>query len=129
MWRYASPAIVLAFMVGCSFLVDTSDRAQCSLTADCQSNPALANRVCRAGFCELDPQPVSNEGGQGCTTTQICTQQEGGKSICKQAGGACVQLAIPGCTEITPGWDQPNPIFVGTILPLTLIQPTKMAPP
>lgn len=125
--RHLSTALVTLFVAGCSFLVDTSDRAQCSITADCQANAAFANRVCRAGFCEIDPRPVSNDGGQGCTTAQICTQQEGGKAICKQAGGACVQLAIDGCTEITPGWDDPNAIYVGTLFPLTLKQPTGAA--
>lgn len=126
--RYAASAVVAVILAGCSFLVDTADRVQCSVTADCQANVALSNRVCRAGFCELDPKPVSNDSGDACTTSAICTQVNGGKSICKQAGGACVQLAIEGCTAITPGWDDPNAIFVGTLLPLTLIQPTKKAP-
>lgn len=126
--RHVASAAFAIVLAGCSFLVDTTDRVQCSVTADCQANVALSNRVCRAGFCELDPKPVSNEGGEGCTTSAVCTQVNGGKSICKQAGGACVQLAIDGCTAITPGWDDPNPIFVGTLLPLTLIQPTKKAP-
>jgi hypothetical protein len=127
MRRSVSTALVVLCVGGCSFLVDTSDRAQCSVDADCAANAALAGRVCRGGFCALAPAPASNDGGEACTSTALCTQSHGTKSVCRQAGKPCVDLLVDGCIELTEGWDDPNAIIVGSLLPLTLVQPNGKA--
>lgn len=114
-------ASIACFVAGCSFLVDTSDRVQCSVTADCEASPALAGRVCRAGFCERDPQPVSGDAGEQCTSTAVCTQKNSGRaSVCKTAGQPCVVWQTEGCPSITGNWDDPNAIVIGSLLPLNI---------
>ncbi len=121
----ARAAVLAAALVaaGCSFLVNTADRVQCSTDADCDESPALSGRICDQGFCALRPQTVSDEAGASCTSTDVCTQANSGRaSVCKRAGSGCVPWQIDGCPAITGKWRDPNAIVVGSLLPLHLKQ-------
>lgn len=118
--RAAVLAVALV-AAGCSFLVNTADRVQCSTDADCNANPALSGRICDQGFCALRPATVSEDAGPTCTSTDVCTQGNSGRaSVCKRAGSACVDWQIDGCPTITGNWRDPNAIVVGSLLPLHL---------
>lgn len=129
-----SAFVVAALAAGCSLIVNTSDRAQCQTTADCDANPALRNRVCQQGFCALkqpEQGPTENDAGPTCVSTELCTQANSGRaSICKRAGVTpCTPLVIDGdCPTITGKWKDPNAIIVGSLLPLTIKLPNKTSP-
>jgi ABC-type branched-subunit amino acid transport system substrate-binding protein len=114
---------------GCSLLLNTADRTQCQTNADCDGNSALRGRVCSSGFCVLDapnPETVSADGGSGCVSTALCTQHNSGRaSVCTVAGGPCVPWEIPECPSIGGGWQDPNRIVVGSLLPLHVLQGDK----
>lgn len=123
----ASFAFVLA--AGCSLIVNTSDRAQCQTTADCEANPSLRGRVCELGFCALkgpSNDPRITDAGPGCVSTEKCTQQNSGRaSVCRSAGQTpCTPLEIDGvCPSIVGRWQDPHAILVGALLPLTMKLP------
>ncbi len=112
---------------GCSFLVNTADRVQCSTDADCDANPALSGRVCEVGFCALRPGPVQEDGGAGCSSTPACTQANSGRaSVCKRADRPCVPYQIDGCPSISGDWQNPNAIIIGSLLPFNVTTPTGL---
>lgn len=121
--------LVALLAAGCSFIVNTSDRVQCSTDADCDANPALSGRVCDLGFCALRPSPVSDDGGPGCASTEVCTQANSGRaSVCRRADRPCVEWQIEGCPSITGSWKDPNAIVIGSLLPLSIRLPRKPLP-
>ena len=71
--RRSSPLRLVAIAaalcaVGCSLLVNTSERTQCHTNADCEAVNALRGRVCSSGFCVVDVETatVSTGPGNGC---------------------------------------------------------------
>jgi ABC-type branched-subunit amino acid transport system substrate-binding protein len=116
-----------ALLAGCSLLVDTSERVQCASNADCEANPLFQGRLCTLGFCERPPRittPVSNEGGEACISTELCTQKNSGRaSKCLVKGTPCVDWVIDDeCPTITGPWKDDNAIIVGALMPFTLLQ-------
>lgn len=118
-------AAVFVSGLGCSLLLSTAEPSQCTTDRDCDANPALRNRVCEEGFCVVpraSSDPV-NQPGDGCTTTEICTQANSGKaSVCKKAGGPCTPWQTEQCRFIAGDWKHPDPIVIGTILPFNVRQ-------
>jgi len=115
---------VLVFLsgMGCSLLLSTAEPTQCTGQRDCDANPALRDRVCKDGFCvrpQEDPGQVSPP-IDACSSTEHCTLMNGGQaSVCRKAGGPCIPLATGPCETIRGEWQGADPIFIGTILPLT----------
>ncbi len=120
-------ALVFLSGIGCSLLLSTAEPMQCRSQRDCAANPGLRDRVCEEGFCvvpRLDPSQVSPP-SEGCTSTDHCTQMNGGKaSVCRIAGGTCTPLQTASCGDIRGDWKDPQAIFVGTILPFHHKQPS-----
>ncbi|MFO0671069.1 MAG: hypothetical protein U0235_15820 [Polyangiaceae bacterium] len=118
-----------AGLVGCTLLLDTPEPRQCTTTADCESRPALRNRVCAEGFC-VNPQtaftPVAADGGSGCVSTALCTQANSNRpSRCPRTGEPCVPWETPDCPVVAGAWDNPNALVVGVLTPLSVLQHNK----
>lgn len=111
---------------GCSLLLSTAEPSQCASQRDCDANPALRNRVCQEGFCVASTpkvDPVSNDAGSGCVSTDLCTQANSGKaSVCKKVGDPCTPWQTEQCRTIGGAWSDPNPIVIGVIQPYNVRQ-------
>lgn len=126
--RLAAGTAAIAFVAGCSLLLDTAEATQCSTQRDCESTSALRNRVCKEGFCVLpgadDLPPVSVDGGgTGCGTTELCTQANSGRiSVCKSPGGSCTPWQTEQCSTVAGSIKDPEAVVIGSIFPLTAKQ-------
>lgn len=120
-------ATVALLGAGCSLLLATAEPTQCSTDRDCEASPSLRNRTCQRGFCVIpgvtDPGIVTPDGGPGCVSTELCTQDNSGQlSVCKVKGGSCQIWQTAQCRLKTPLAGDPNAIIVGSILPFTVRQ-------
>ncbi len=106
---------------GCSLFLTTAEPSQCTTDRDCSANAALRDRICEEGFCVVPRaavNQVSNDAGDGCVTTELCTQHNSGKaSVCKKTGGPCTPWQTAQCPTIHGAWNAPNPLVVGVIQP------------
>lgn len=115
-----------ALVMSCSLLLDVPEATQCSTQRDCDSKPALQGRICSEGFCVArakDLPPVSNDAGNGCVSTDLCTQINSGRiSVCKTQGGACTPWQTEQCKWVSGSIRDPQAVVIGTILPMTAKQ-------
>jgi hypothetical protein len=125
--RLAVVACALALSTtACSVILSTAEPTQCTTTRDCDANPAFRNRVCEEGFCVIPRariEPVSNDAGEGCVSSELCTQANSNKaSVCAKAGGPCTPWQTEQCPFVAGAWSDPNAIVIGTILPFSVKQ-------
>lgn len=116
----------------CVLLLDVADAKQCTTDGDCKG--PLAGRVCASGFCVVPTTPVGADGGDGCVSTELCTQANSNQvSVCKTRGTPCVPLEnsqcfVPDADAFRKALMDPNAIVLGAIAPFTLKQADNARP-
>ena len=131
--RFLAAAAIagLAALVGC---LSTSDTTQCTVDTDC-----AAGYVCSANSICVPNADAGSTGDSGnvivtppgdssvaCTSTEQCTQDNGGKpSLCKTPGvSSCLPLTNQDCYNVIGKWDDPQAILFGGLIPKTTNDPT-----
>ncbi|HKO94414.1 MAG TPA: hypothetical protein VJU61_24840, partial [Polyangiaceae bacterium] len=111
-------------LTSCSVFYGAPPSGQCSSDADCESQPALSGLVCdlEHGVCTSSPARGPVASADGCESSDICTEKNGGSSLCRVQGTPCVPLLTPECRWVEGDWKAPNALFIGSIGPHTVLE-------
>lgn len=102
---------------GCSVILGSDlDAPQCTVDADCEREPALRGRVCRASFCVAPAIVATTPPGGSCLRSEECNGDGGtGANVCRD--GTCVALLNETCRFIAGDFLDPTAVFLGSVLP------------